>query len=268
MNGYEQHGKPRQLRFEYKYIVPYHRLNELRKWVSTLATKDPFASAKGQYTVRSIYFDSADLECYRLKIAGVKRRNKVRLRGYNYGDGSSKVFLEIKKKIDAPLYKNRFCLNYDLAIQLLRGRHIEAFDVPQGIRPDDWTNAQRFLYHVFARKMQPVINVIYEREPYQFKLDPLNNLRITFDTELRAVAAPKIHALFDEHQPVMVVPGHFIMEVKYNKYFPDWVRQIIVAMSLKNVPASKYTLSMDALRNSSELDFKLSTGRWQMGKLF
>ncbi|GAB4241999.1 MAG: polyphosphate polymerase domain-containing protein [Saprospiraceae bacterium] len=255
------------LRYEYKYIIPYARLEELRQRVSALAKKDPHVLASDEYTVRSIYFDSANLECYQLKVAGVKRRNKVRLRGYNRGDGMSKVFFEIKKKVDEPLYKNRAGLPYDLAIQLLRGRPFRPKHGETAIRPADLIDAQKFLYHIFARKLQPVVNVIYEREPYQFKIDPMNDLRITFDKDLRAVRAPGIDELFVDKQPVMAMNGHFIMEVKFNNYLPGWVRQLVVSMNLKKGPASKYTLCMDAIRNASELDYKLSVGRWQMGKL-
>ncbi len=255
------------LRYEYKYIIPYSRLGELRHWIAALAKKDPHAQAKGEYTVRSIYFDTADLECYELKMAGVKRRNKVRLRGYDKGDDRSKVFFEIKKKVDEPLYKNRAGLPYEIAVQLLRGLPFRPATDGSGIAVSDLLDAQKFLYHIFARKLQPVINVIYEREPYQFKIDPVNDLRITFDKDLRAVRAPGIDELFVDKQPVRALNGHFIMEVKFNRYLPSWTRQLLVSMGLKKGPASKYTLCMDAVRHASGLDYKLSVGRWQMGKL-
>lgn len=255
------------LRFEYKYIIPYARLEELRVRIAAFAHRDPHVRSTGEYTVRSIYFDSADLECYQLKVAGVKRRNKVRLRGYNQGEGQRKVFFEIKKKVDEPLYKNRAGLPYELALQLLRGQPFRPEQYGAVIKASDLEDAQKFLYHIFARKLQPVVNVIYEREPYQFKIDPENDLRITFDKNLRAVRAPGIDELFVEKQPVMVMRGHFIMEVKFNRYLPGWVRQLVVSMGLKKGPASKYTLCLDALRRASELDYKLSTGRWQMGKM-
>lgn len=255
------------LRYEYKYIVPYSRLEALRHWVSAFAKKDPYAVQKGEYTVKSIYFDSVDLECYQLKVSGIKRRNKVRLRGYNFGDGESKVFFEIKKKVDEPLYKNRAGLPYEIAVQLLRGQTLTDEDLASRVKAPDFLEAQRFLYHIFARKLQPVINVIYEREPYQFKNDPVNDLRITFDKDLRGVRAPAIDELFDEKYPIGALNGHFIMEVKFNRYLPAWVRQLVVSQGLKKGPASKYTLCMDAVRRASELDYKLSVGRWQMGKI-
>ncbi len=255
------------LRYEYKYIIPLNRLKELQRRVAALSEMDPHARARGGYTVRSIYFDTAGLECYQLKVAGVKRRNKVRLRGYNYGDGHSKVFFEIKKKVDEPLYKNRAGLPYGLAVQLLRGLPFRLEQGAPGFNMADLRDAQRFLYHIFARKLQPVVNVIYEREPYQFKIDPVNDLRITFDKDLRAVRAPGIEELFVDKQPVTALPGHFIMEVKFNQYLPAWIRQLVVSMGLKKGPASKYILCLDAVRNAAELDYKLSVGRWQMGKL-
>jgi SPX domain protein involved in polyphosphate accumulation len=71
--------------------------------------RDSFAARqdKGMYTVRSIYFDTPGFEMYHTKIEGIAHRMKVRLRGYNVGDDQSTVFMEIKRKYEGPILKNR-----------------------------------------------------------------------------------------------------------------------------------------------------------------
>jgi len=193
----------------------------------------------GQYTVRSIYFDTPELACYLEKIAGVKRRNKVRLRGYNGGSPQDKVFFEIKKKIDEPLFKNRVSMTYEEAQKLLRGESVEDIISAE--------NARRFLYHIYARRMQPVVTVIYEREPLQALLiDQDNDLRITFDKNLRAVPNPSLDELFEESLARPVTDSHFIMEVKFNRYLPTWVKSVVASFGLKKGPASKYAMSIEA----------------------
>ncbi len=104
------------LRFEYKYFVPYEKLDRLRTMIQPFMQVDKHAGESGgEYTVRSIYFDTPDMECYSQKREGVKRRNKVRLRGYNIGDDWNTVFFEIKKKVDEPLFKNRASTTYQAA---------------------------------------------------------------------------------------------------------------------------------------------------------
>ena len=229
------------MRFEYKYIIPNTQLVKLREMIAPFVQLDKYArNHGGEYTVRSIYFDTPELECYREKIAGVKRRNKVRLRGYNGGGNGDTVFFEIKKKVDEPLFKNRVSMTFAEALKTLEGREVTDVIASE--------NARRFLYHLYARRMQPVVTVIYEREPFQALLKDLDNdLRITFDKNLRAVPYPTIEDLYREESARPVDGNHFIMEVKFNRYLPAWVKTIIASFGLKKGPASKYALSVEAL---------------------
>jgi hypothetical protein len=230
----------RMLRFEYKYIIPNARLERLRGMISMFMAPDPFAAAGGgEYTVRSIYFDAPDLRCYYDKLEGVKRRHKVRLRGYNESDEDGDVFFEIKKKVGEPLYKNRAQTTYGEAQKLLTGEAMES-------NPAD--NARRFMYHLHAWRMQPVTTVIYEREPYETIFpDEANDLRITFDKNLRAQPYPALDELFLEDRAKYIHPGFFIMEIKFNRYLPSWVKGVVNGFGLRKGPASKYALSMEAL---------------------
>ena len=219
----------------------------------------------GEYTVRSIYFDTPELECYFQKLAGVKRRNKVRLRGYNGNADTGTVFFEIKKNVDEPLYKNRAPMSFAAAKNLLKGEPVEECIQPSDKAPQALENARRFLYHIHARKMRPVVTVIYEREPYQGILkDRLNDLRITFDKHLRAVAYPMLEELFEEKHPMPADERFFILEVKFNQYLPSWVKLVIASLGLKKVPASKYVICMDAVREASADSHKMSVGDWQL----
>ena len=210
------------LRYEYKYFVSYDLLDHLRALLSPFLALDDYAAQQGgEYTVRSIYFDTPDWECYFLKMAGVKQRNKVRLRGYNVGDADSQVFFEVKKKVGEPLHKHRASLTY--------------------------AEAQRFLYHVHARRMRPVLTVIYDREPYHVPaFDKENDLRVTFDKHLRSTAWPALDELFEEKQARLVKPQHFILEVKFNRYLPAWIKAILCSLGLTRGSASKYALCVQA----------------------
>ncbi len=236
------------LRYEYKYIVPLGLLDKLRALIRPFMELDQHAvETGGEYTVRSIYFDTPDYECYTMKLDGVKRRNKVRLRGYNLEGDHHPVFFELKKKRDEPLYKNRAGLEFEAAKLILQGSPVEDFVQPTQKIPQAVDNARRFLYHIHSRNMRPVVAVIYEREPYQgiFK-DRDNDLRITFDKNLRGVAYPSLDELFEEKYAHLVDNQHFIMEIKFNLYLPSWVRAIVASLDLKKGPASKYVLCVES----------------------
>lgn len=232
------------LRHEFKYFVPVKQMDILRQRLAPFVELDAHArETGGQYTVRSIYFDTPQMECYFHKITGVNRRNKVRLRGYNTGDGGSQVFFEVKKKVDGPLYKNRATLSYEDAQQVILGKPLEEV----GLAGKALEEAQRFLYHLHARRMRPVITVVYEREPFQSIFqDPENDLRVTFDKNIRAVAKPAIDELFDDKFEFPVESKRFVLEVKFNRYMPNWMKAITTSMGLRKGSASKYVMCLDA----------------------
>jgi SPX domain protein involved in polyphosphate accumulation len=240
------------LRYEYKYFAPYELLGRLRSMIKPFMELDSYAQEHGgEYTVRSIYFDTSDMECYAQKIAGVKRRNKVRLRGYNGGNAESEVFFEIKEKVDEPLFKRRSSLSYEEAQEVLLGKSLDEVVFASGkslkASEEAGEEARRFLYHLHARRMRPVLTVIYEREPYQaIFFDKENDLRITLDKNLRAVAWPSLDALFEERHPYPVESQRFIMEIKFNRYLPNWVKAVITSLGLTRTSASKYALCVEA----------------------
>lgn len=236
------------LRYEYKYFVPYAKLGRVRMLLAPFMELDSYArETGGEYTVRSIYFDTPDLECYFHKVSGLKRRNKVRLRGYNGGGAQSRVFFEIKKKMDDPLLKHRSALTYEEAQQVLQGRPLDELDFTTDKPANAYEEAQRFLYHLHARRMHPVVTIIYEREPYQTRFpDEANDLRITLDKNLRTVAWPSLDALFVETHSRPVHPTHFILEVKFNRYMPSWVKDVISSLGLTRGSVSKYALCLES----------------------
>lgn len=232
------------MRYEYKYLVPTAQIDDLRQRILPFLRPDPFASraVDGQYTVRSLYFDSPSFDMYHTKIDHLSHRMKVRLRGYNMGTDATPVFMEIKRKYEAPIVKNRAKAPYEVVKKLFNGvcfdDYIDQIDQPVA--------ARRFLYQVFSRNLRPTVNVIYEREPFQSKVKNLeNDFRITFDLNLRGIPYPTIDSLFEEQGVRYVYPGYFIFEVKFNQYCPAWVKAILDDMKLYKEPASKYIGCID-----------------------
>jgi hypothetical protein len=64
------------MKYEFKYIVPVSLLDELREAIRPYVDYDPFAAVmeNHEYTVRSIYFDTARFDYYFEKIDGYKIR--------------------------------------------------------------------------------------------------------------------------------------------------------------------------------------------------
>lgn len=236
------------LRYEYKYYVPESKIDLLRSMIQPFMELDAFAASQSdkQYTVRSIYFDTPDFECYNTKIDGLKHRNKVRLRGYNKEDPKNKVFLEIKRKYEGPIMKNRAFLKFEDVKEIFKGASPDAYVQDARLKQDEVENVKRFFYHLHSRKMRPVVGVIYEREPYLSKVNNrLNNLRITFDKNLRGISFPTIDNLYSEEDVRYARNGFFILEVKFNNRYPAWMTPIISTLQLTKESASKYCICVD-----------------------
>jgi len=58
------------LRYEYKYIIPLWKINELRRLILPYMNLDKHAKGRegDQYTIKSIYFDSPSFDFYYEKI--------------------------------------------------------------------------------------------------------------------------------------------------------------------------------------------------------
>lgn len=227
------------MRYEYKYLVPIEQYAPLRATVLPFLRPDAFAALRpdGRYTVRSIYFDTPGFEMYHTKVDGIAHRLKVRLRGYNQGDDNSLVFMEIKRKYEGPILKNRSDAPFGVVKQICNGASPD--DFPGQISNPD--NARRFLYHIFSKNLRPVVNVIYDREPYLGSTLHLeNDFRLTFDMHLRSAAYPSPEELFEDRDLQYAFPGFFILEVKFNQFCPAWIKPVLEEFQLRKEPASKY----------------------------
>ena len=206
------------------------------------------------YTVRSIYFDNPDLLFYREKIEGVPFRLKLRIRGYNDAASKAPIFLEIKRKHRVPMTKNRAPFPFEVVKGILQGPH----EHPQGelfkklSHEDDY---KRFVYQLHKGNLSPTVLVVYDREPYEARDD--HSIRITFDKNLRSHALPKIDELYTDDLKA-AMKDHFILEVKYDKVYPEWMLAICNAFGLRQTAASKYCMCME--NHSGLLELK----PWQM----
>ena len=88
------------LRHELKFLITRTQLEVLRQTVGHVLNLDPNAKKNGgSYHIRSLYFDTAFDDALYDKIAGVKDRDKYRIRIYNLSDAV--IFMECKTKVGA-----------------------------------------------------------------------------------------------------------------------------------------------------------------------
>ncbi len=196
------------------------------------------------YTVRSIYLDTPSLEFYTEKIEGYEKRRKLRIRGYNEGTlQESPVFLEIKRKDGAKIEKQRVQVPYLAAASLLD--NVDPLGTLVPLMPSAQADAdiRAFLFHARKQPMRPINLVVYEREAFEGHVE--DSLRLTLDKNLRAGLYPTMDGLYAEQALYDVLPGHFILEVKFDHYYPVWLRPFLSRHQLKKQALSKYVMSID-----------------------
>lgn len=256
------------LRYELKYFVPNDKLDLLKSLISPFVQLDPYAASLPgkEYTVRSIYFETPDFMCYHTKIAGIKNRIKVRVRGYNEEDPSNIVFMEIKRKFESPIYKHRAPVTFLDIQRIFKGENSDDLVLKNDSFKESQADAKRFLYNMYSLRMQPVVKVIYEREPWLSRYkDKENNLRVTLDKNLRSTAYPTIDKLYEEKDVRNALNEQFILEVKFNRSYPSWMRPIIGSLGLRRESASKYCICIDAL---PEIDVNSGYATYSHGRIF
>lgn len=231
---------------EYKFLAPIELLDDIRDDITPYVCYDKYAELREEkhYTVRSIYYDTPTFRCYDEKAEGLIVKKKYRIRGYDEEKETNTVFLEIKRKYENLVAKNRAPLKWDRTKMLFS----EQIFADQGLACNDdfqEENVQRFFYNYYRKKLLPTVLVSYEREAFYSKFDC--TLRITIDKNIRSLLYPSLKSLYvDEAQYAM--PRHFIFEVKFYRGLPLWIRSLVTRYELFRLSLSKYTICIDSHR--------------------
>jgi hypothetical protein len=226
-------------RYEFKYLL---RPMEERKVLAELARRmerDAHSSSGGYYFVRSHYFDSHCLSCYREKINGHRRRHKFRLRMYSGEDRfRDPIFMELKGKDDMLVYKHRMPLEADgLARALESGRGAIADLVTT--TPGANGVAGSFVFDLFRRGLSPSVVVDYRRSAF---VDPANpDFRVTLDCRIMAQRCSRcglpVGMPRDLSSPLSV------LEVKFRYSMPAWFHRLLQELQLRRMSFSKFSVA-------------------------
>ncbi|SFV71625.1 hypothetical protein MNB_SV-13-1357 [hydrothermal vent metagenome] len=87
----------KKFRHEFKYYINYFEYELLSRRLAKVLKRDKYANAKGDYHIRSLYFEDANNTALFEKQSGTLVRKKYRIRIYNIED--SMIRLEKKSRI-------------------------------------------------------------------------------------------------------------------------------------------------------------------------
>ena len=221
-------------RHELKYALSAPEMAALRSRLGALMRPDAYAGRRdGSYHIRSLYFDDARDSAYWDKLSGVAGRFKYRIRFYNCCDVD--IHLERKNKQGNYVYKESADLTRECVEQVLRGDFRPLLADPQPL-------CQQFYVDCVTRLQRPRVLIDYEREPF---VCDVGDVRITFDTNLRACSVPG--DLFDGQVPMvnLLGPDMGILEVKYTQLLPSLLRSALPMGHGMPEAVSKFVLACD-----------------------
>lgn len=222
-------------RHEIKLLMSQAEVQVLRTKLRALMPLDPNTGERGEYFIRSLYFDDVSKRSYAEKLAGVSDRKKYRLRIYNCSD--SVIKLECKEKRSDRIRKRSVSVSRDAADLICKGDFSPLRDAEEPLAKEVFS-----LYR--GSGLSPSVIVDYDREAY---LHPVSNVRLTFDKALHAVTESS--DIFDPD--LMSIPvfadGSVIFEVKYDDVLPKHLQQLIATARGSRLALSKFTLCRDAL---------------------
>ena len=213
-------------RHEWKHMINHCDMMILRQRLSVVAHRDPYA-VDGKYEIRSLYFDNADDKALREKIDGINIREKFRIRYYN-GD-TSVIHLEKKCKVNGLCLKDSAELSKVQAQWLMDGHY-------------EWMSGcgialiEELYSKMTTQGLRPKTIVDYTREPFVFAP---GNVRITLDYNIRT----GLHCTDFLNPNCITVPAgdsEIILEVKWDEYLPDIIRDAIQLENRQVSAFSKY----------------------------
>lgn len=212
------------MRKEIRFEISYSEYQNLKQFLNIILKKDENSMMSGEYSIKTIYFDN----CYR-KIENDKKNDinsvyKYRIRMYNNNDKN--IFLERKTNENGYIKKIKEKIPKKDVIGLLNGRFENLLTENESLKTELYLKMQLEFFRTS-------LLIEYIREAW---VDKISNARITIDKELKSTT--NCTKFFDE---IKSIPKEkYILEVKYDKYLPDYILNIIQTVKGKKVTRSKF----------------------------
>ena len=182
---------------------------------------------KGYYKIRSLYFDSLTDKALREKQDGVNEREKFRIRYYEHD--TSFLRLEKKSKMNGLCQKAWIPIHASEAEQILIG------DI-QWMKEDARELVRELYLKMKTKGLQPKTIVDYTRDAYVF---PAGNVRITLDYDIRT-GLQSVDFLNPDIPTIPVSGSPILLEVKWDEYLPDIIRDAVQLPGRRAAAFSKY----------------------------
>lgn len=198
----------------------------LRQRLRAVAKTDAYAP-NGCYVIRSLYFDNLQDKALQEKLNGVDKREKFRIRMYN--NDSSVIYLEKKSKVNGLCLKDRASLTVEETQKIIDGDYSFMMGCDRPL-------VKELYFKIQSQGLRPKTIVEYTREPFVFSA---GNVRVTLDYNIRT-GLGSTDFLNPDCVTVPAGESGAVLEVKWDEFLPDVIRDIVQLRGRRTTPFSKY----------------------------
>ncbi len=215
-------------RHEQKYYITLTQATELTDRLSKVLPFDKYSMPGGKYLISSVYFDTPENKALEGTAAGLLKRKKYRIRAYNHSDS----FISLEKKTKRGPLGKKESVRIDRQIyddiMYKRGESLLKIDSPL---------AHEFYHMINVEGYRPKTVVEYTRRAF---VSNISNVRITLDMNIKGSGAG-VDMFLDSGSLVYTVPPCWVvLEVKYDHFLPDFIRNLLPDASVMQSSCSKY----------------------------
>ena len=215
-------------RHEWKHEISLSDMQILRRRLGAVMYRDKNA-VNGKYFIRSLYFDNAADKALREKLDGVNNREKFRIRYYNHD--TSLIHLEKKTKCNGLGSKETAGLSAAEAQRIVDGDW-------EWMKDADRPLVQELYTKMMSQGLRPKTIVDYIREPFVY---PAGNVRVTLDYDIRT-GLRSVDLLNPDCVTIPAGNAPIILEVKWDAFLPDIIRDIVQLEGRHTSAFSKYAI--------------------------
>lgn len=215
-------------RHEWKHEINVCDRLVLRQRLGAVMQRDPHAR-DGKYFIRSLYFDNAQDKALREKLDGINCREKFRIRYYDLD--TSVIHLEKKSKRGGLGCKETAFLTVAEAQDIVDGRW-------DWMRTADRPLVRELYEKMHSQGLRPRTIVDYTREPFIY--GP-GNVRVTLDYDIRT-GLRATDFLDPGCVTIPVGEDVAVLEVKWDAFLPDIIRDIVQLKGRHTSAFSKYAI--------------------------
>ena len=174
--------------------------------------------------IKTIYFDNYFREVEKDKKNDINSVYKYRIRMYNNSD--SNVFLERKTNENGYIKKIKEKIEKKEVVDVINGRFKDL------LREDECLKTELYI-KMLLKSLRPSLLIEYTREAW---VDKSSNTRITIDKDLKSTT--DCGKFFESFKSVP--KEKYILEIKWDKYMPDYILNIIQSVQGKKMTKSKF----------------------------